>query len=189
MHGDGRSWTRADKKAAGSPDGRSRAQSSYVALTLERTSRPSTASKTKEGWRLPFRALVPSLGGMSCWRGRGAICGHRKKDRGPEEGRSRTRGESCQVPRRTPLSPSPKAGRLRRSARLGRSGSQGAIAFLRRADPRAAKNVRSSRSGHRRRLARPSRVRKPRRRPAKRHPLRGRRIPRQDLPHRVVMAN
>ena len=69
-----------------------------------------TASHTKEGWRLPFRALVPRLVRMSCWRGRRAIAGNRKKDRGREEGGSRTRGESRQVPRRTPLSPAPKLG-------------------------------------------------------------------------------
>jgi len=37
----------------------------------------------------------------------GRIAGDRKKDRGPEEGRSRTRGESSQVPRRTPFPPPP----------------------------------------------------------------------------------
>ena len=50
----------------------------------------------------------------------GRFAGDRKKDRGPEEGRSRTRGESGKSPDGRPF-PHPQAGRLRCSARLGRS--------------------------------------------------------------------
>jgi hypothetical protein len=69
------------------------------------------APLTKEGWRLPFRALVPRVDPISNDGAVGRFAGDRKEDRGPEEGRSRTRGESRQVPRGTDaLSPTPKLG-------------------------------------------------------------------------------
>src|SRR5271170_7904029 len=71
---------------------------------------PSLPQKRKKDGAYPFARL--SLASAGCLAGEavGRFAGNRKKDRGPEEGRSRTRGESCQVPRRTSLSPSPKAG-------------------------------------------------------------------------------
>src|SRR5271170_3917339 len=49
-----------------------------------------SASQTKEGWRLPFRALVPRVGPISNDGAVGRFAGDRRKNRGPEEGRSLT---------------------------------------------------------------------------------------------------
>jgi hypothetical protein len=97
------------------------------------------------------RPLPHASAGCLVWRGRRAIAGNCKRIAARRREEAEPEGSPAKVPRRTPLSPSPKLGGSD-APHVWAAQVLGPIAVLRRADLRAA-NVHRSRSGHRRRLA------------------------------------
>jgi hypothetical protein len=76
---------------------------------------------------LTLSRACPCLGRMSCWRGRRAIAGNRKKDRGREEEEAEPEGSPAKSPDGRPF-PSPKLGGSDAPQRLGRSVLRGRLA-------------------------------------------------------------